>query len=187
MRIWHLAEMPSHGPLLTRHIPAVPLPPPAPAQGSWELQRREALCGLVEPCLQRPCPPGHLAGSASPVQPPRASGTGTEPRSGGHRAWPPVPIQPQTSASVSASSHHGVQWAPPMCALQVRPQLTSGGLEMGEIRACLAGTDSPVGDIDVDRTVTVQCDECQGEGKPQGRKGYFHLGSQGGLHGSSGP
>lgn len=40
--------------------------PPAPDQRGWDPQRREALCGLVESCLERPCPPGHPAGECRP-------------------------------------------------------------------------------------------------------------------------
>lgn len=102
-RRWHLSrqedllvEGPSHTPLLTRHIPAVPALPPALAQGSRALWRRGALCSLVESCPWWPWPPGHPAGSTNPIQPPLASGTGTEPQAGGQRAWPPIPSQPQT-------------------------------------------------------------------------------------------
>ena len=175
-RRWHLSrqgdllvEGPSHTPLLTRHIPAVPALPPAPAQGSWALWRRGALCSLVESCPWWPWQPGHPAGSTNPIQPPLASGTGTEPQAGGQRARPPIPVIslcPQLDAGGQTGSISALTTG------QAPGGLRGAG---GGPGPCLSGAHSPAGHTDVGQTATVQCDRCREEGRPWGREGWLHL------------
>lgn len=82
LRIWHLVEVPSHTRSLLGTFQQRLCLPPAPAQGSWELRRREALCSLVGPCLQRPCHLATLWGVPTPSSRTRPQGQAQSPSLG---------------------------------------------------------------------------------------------------------
>ncbi|XP_053055468.1 proline-rich protein 5 isoform X2 [Acinonyx jubatus] len=102
--------------------------PPAPDQGSWDPQRREALCGLVESCLERPCPPGHPAGECRPQ--PASPGLG-----GRHGA----PVRgPQGLASSSHPAQLGTQTRTGRWQFSVRTVRVKGSCGEGRVRSILA-------------------------------------------------
>ena len=176
-----LAEGPSHTPLLTRHIPAMPALPPAPAQGSWALWRRGAWCSLVESCPWWPWPPGHPAGSTNAIQPPLALGTGTEPQAGGQRARPAIPSQPQTrrfplspprwgSDGLHQCAHCRSGPGGPLGSWRWTWALPGRGSQPSWAHRCGADSDSPVR-------------SASGGREALGKRGLAPPGSQGGLHG----
>lgn len=91
VRLWHLVETPSHAPLLTWHIPEVPVPPTGSGPGEPGSSEKRSFVQLRRARLQRLCRPGHQRGVPAPSSLPRPQGRARSPSLGATGPGLPLP------------------------------------------------------------------------------------------------